>query len=484
MRSFRAQLTLRFTLAMTVTAVVLSIASVLTLRAILGRELRESILNVASIQAASVVDSPDGAMHFHEWELTPDEAASVQDLVQYAQVWSEGGQSLLRSQFMTEDLPLDRNALRESHAGDLVWREQRFAGADILSLYYSLARFGPAHDQHVIQVAAPLTARSAMVRRLSLFFALVSVVVAVASALGSWWLAGRVVRPVHEIMDQAEVIGAGSLDTRIEAYADSREYRRLVEVLNTMLGRIQDAFVAQTRFTADASHELRSPLTALRGEIEVALRKDRSPEEYRDVLESNLEEILRLGRITEDLLMIARAEAVGEVGPGGGEDAAAQHVPGGPDAARASPGEIVSTVIERLRPQAAYRQIALTAVTSRVRVTVPDTDRFARIVWNLVDNALKFSPVGSEVTVTLGSHAGTLVLTVEDTGPGLDDDPERLFDRFVRKDRARTPGAQDAGTGLGLSVVRAIVEGWGGRVEAANRAEGGARFRVEIPGEG
>jgi len=468
LRSFRFQLTLRFTLAMMLAVVLISTASVLALRSILYDELRESILSVASIQAASVVDSPGGQMHFHEWELTPDEAASVRELVSYAQVWSEGGQSLLRSQFMVRDLPLDRAALARADDGGLVWREQTFEGQGILSLYYPLSRFGPAHDRHVLQVAAPVTSREAMVRRLILFFAAASVVVTVASAAGSWWLADRAVRPVHEVIDQAEAIGAGSLDRRIRAYADTREYHRLVEVLNTMLERIQRAFDAQMRFTADASHELRSPLTALRGEIEIALRKERPREEYRRVLKSNHEEILRLTRITEDLLTLARVDA-GSLGEG--------------DAVMDA-GEVAERIVGRFRPRAEAKELDLSL---RVDADAPvslDPGLVGQVLWNLLDNAVKFTPPEGTVEVAVSASRKALEIDVLDTGPGLGDEPARVFDRFVRLDPARTPGQETSGTGLGLSIVRALVEGYGGRIDASNRPGGGASFRVRIPRDG
>lgn len=450
---------------MTVAVVLISAASLWTLRVILDRELNAAILNVASIQAASLVDSPDGAMHFHEWELTPDEAISVRDLIQYAQVWSEGGLSLLRSRFMTADLPLDRPALRQATEGELIWREQNFEGRPVRSVYYPLGRFGPPHDRHVLQVAAPLAPRDEMVGRLVVFFAALAGVVLLGSAAGGWWLAGRAVRPVHEVIDQAEEIGAGSLDHRIQAWSDTREYHRLVEVLNTMLDRIQHAFDTQTRFTADASHELRSPLTALRGEIEIALRKDRSAEEYRDVLESNQEEILRLSRITEDLLTLARADA-------GALD---------PRWETLDAHEFATRLAERFRHAAEQSGVTLQVEVERGGALLIDPGLVGQIVWNLVDNAVKFTPSGGRVAVRLTRTSDELHIAVTDTGPGLGPAPNRLFDRFFRADAARTPGGDTPGTGLGLAIVHSIVQGLGGSVEATNRPEGGARFQVVVP---
>src|SRR5688572_10856343 len=176
---------------MAVAVAAIGATSVIALRKLLDRELDASLLEVASIQAAAVTDPPTGEMHFHEWELTPSEAQSVRDLVRYAQIWSESGQSLLRSRFMTVDLPLDREALVEATVGGLVWREQTFEGVPIRSVFYPLSRLGQVHERHVLQVAAPVVARNALIARVTWAFLVLTLVVAVASFGGSWWLAGR-----------------------------------------------------------------------------------------------------------------------------------------------------------------------------------------------------------------------------------------------------------------------------------------------------
>ena len=465
--SFRFRLASRFTLAMGIAVLAISVASLFTLRAILDRELNASILSVASIQAASLADSPTGEMHFHEWELTPEEAGSVEDLLRYAQVWRGDGESLLRSRFMTEDLPLDTGALQRASAGDLTWTEGRFQDTDIRSVYYPLERLGELHERHVLQVAAPLTARNEMLVRVGGFLAGLVFLVLAASAVGSWWLAGSAVRPVRAIIDQAEAVEAGSLQKRIDAFADAEEYRRLVEVLNSMLQRLEDAFEAQRRFTADASHELRSPLTVMRGELEVALRRDRSPGEYRKVLVSTLEEVARLSRTTEELLTLARSDA-------------------GVISARVRPADVASLlerIVDHLRPRARAQEIDLDlAVPSLPRVLL-DPDLLEQVVWNLVENAVKYTPEGGRVTVEGRWAEGEIQLVVSDTGPGLGPDPERIFQRFYRADQARTPGTEEAGTGLGLSIVEALVQAQGGTVSAENRKGGGARFTVRIPAE-
>jgi len=279
---------------------------------------------------------------------------------------------------------------------------------------------------------------------------------------GAWWLAGRVVAPVRDITRQAEVIGATSLGRRITAHADTREYRRLVDVLNTMLDRIDAAFEAQRRFTGDASHELRSPLTALRGEIELALRRERSSEEYRRVLASALEEAERLGDLADELLTLARSDA-GEMEP------RRRHV------RLVAP---VQRAVDRLRFRAVAKKIDI-AMRGGDVAGFWDPELLERMAYNLVENAVKYTTPGGHVRLEIRAENGTAILDVADTGPGLREaDRGRIFDRFYRADLAR---ADSEGTGLGLSIVRAVARAHGGDVTAENRDEGGALFRVWLP---
>ncbi len=462
-RSFRTQLAWRATAVMAVALAAISTVSVVALAALLDRRIDASVLNVASIQAASVTDEPSGAMHFHEWELTPEEAGALSDLIQYAQVWRADGESLLRSRYMTSDLPLDSAALLRAAEGELVWTDGFFEGRHVRLLYYPLDRFGMAHERHVLQVAAPMGNRDQLLRRVGAFLALLTVLGTAAAYAGARWLAGRAVRPVHEVMDQAEEIRAGSLDRRIQAHADLQEYRRLLDVLNSMLGRIQGAFEAQRRFTADASHELRSPLTAMRGELEIALRRERSPTEYRRVLESTLEEAVRLGRVTEDLLILARSDS-------------------GALRGRPEPidlGEAVRSVVAKLERTAQGAGVGVDLELGDDLTAEVDPVLFGQVVWNLVENALEYSPRGGRVRLVVHKESDAVTLRVEDQGPGFPPEAAaRVFDRFFRADEAR---AHPGGMGLGLSIVKAVVDAHGGTVGAENRPEGGARVAATFP---
>jgi two-component system OmpR family sensor kinase len=465
-RSFRFRLAVRFTLAMLAGLTALSVLSFVAIRDVLDREINASLLNVASIQAATLTDAPSGAMHFHEWELTPEEAAQVRDLNRFAQVWSEDGRSLLRTRYITGDLPLDSAALRRAAAGRITWVESVFQGIPVRSLFYPLGRLGPRHGEHVLQVAAPLGTRNRMLKNALLFMLLLLVVVSGGTLAGSWWLAARAVRPIQEIIRQAENVRPGTLGRRIDAWADSREYERLVQVLNTMLARIDAAFEAQRRFTADASHELRSPLTAMRGELELARRRPRPAEEYERVIDSALEEVERLSRIAEDLLTLARSDAgVLQLRP-----------------RRIDLAATAARVTERLGLAASAKKIALVLRADEPAAALIDEDLVSRLLWNLTANAIKFTPAGGQVVVSVNPENGIVVLDVADTGPGV---PEsmlpQVFDRFFRADEARSSTAPSQGTGLGLAIVRAIADLHGAELSARNVESGGAKFTVRFP---
>jgi two-component system OmpR family sensor kinase len=459
-------LALRATATMASAMVVVSVVSLLALRFELNREIDATVLEVASIQAASLTDEDSGAMRFHDWALTPEEVDAVQDLVRYAQVWQADGQSLLRSQYMTTDLPVEPAYLAGAAAGEIVWTNGRYEDVPVRILYYPLERLGAVHERHVLQVAAPLRSRNAMLSRVGLFLGLLSAAVAGAVFGGAWWLAGRAMRPVHEVMDQAEAIGAGSLERRIHAYADTREYQRLVDVLNTMLDRIGSAFEAQRRFTSDASHELRSPLTAMRGELELALRRERDPSEYRRTLESSLEEVIRLSRITEDLLILARSDA-------------------GALVVRPEPLEVAGTVervVQRLRGKATAKGVALHAEAVGDTTAEVDPVLLGQAVWNLLENAIRFTPSGGRIRLTSRDEGHHVVLVVEDEGPGFPPDMlDRVFDRFFRADPARSRPEEASGTGLGLAIVKGVADAHRGTAEAANVPGGGARVTVHFP---
>ncbi|MFZ5625136.1 MAG: sensor histidine kinase [Gemmatimonadota bacterium] len=275
-------------------------------------------------------------------------------------------------------------------------------------------------------------------------------------------LAGRAVRPAREIAEQAEAITAGSLAARIQAHADTTEYERLVAVLNGMLERLDSAFAAQQRFVADAGHEIRHPVAVLRAALELALRRERSPEEYRRAIEDAAGQADRIGVLAEGLLTLARADA-GVLRP---------------ERTRQDLGELARSAARRFDTVAANRGITLTVRAAPVLASV-DVELVDRVLDNLLDNALKFTPAGGVVEVVVERDGGHAFVHVADTGPGVPVEyRSRLFERFFRADASRSP---EGGAGLGLAIAKGIAEAHGGDVLYQPREPTGSCFTLRLP---
>src|SRR5436305_418657 len=246
---------------------------------------------------------------------------------------------------------------------------------------------------------------------------------------------------------------------------ETNEYRGLVAVLNRTLERIDAAFNNQRRLTADVSHELRSPLTALRGEIEVALRAERSPRDYQRVLRSSLEEIDCLTVMSEDLLLITRAGA-GLLG--------ARRVPTDVNA-------LIRRELDGIRGRIEEKQLTVrTELDPALDSLALDPALAGRLLEELLDNAVKFAPHGGSVALATTAAEGGLRLTVENSGlPLAEDELAHLFEPFYRADQARTRGT---GTGLGLAVAAAVTSLHGGSIRAVNVPSGGVRLECALVG--
>ncbi len=461
-RSFRLHLALRVASAFSAALLLVALAVHLGLRTILLRGMDKALSSVASIQAGAIAQSPPGDMRLHEWRLTPEEAAAVQHVNWFVEVWDSEGRPRLRSGYLDLDLPVDTEAFLQAQSGALAYATQRWEAGRLRALYYPLDRIDPRHSGHVLEVASSIAPLTQTLRRVDVVLGS-ALLAAVMAAFGlAWSMAGHALGPVARITDQAEKLEGGKPGQRITAHARTAEFQGLVAVLNRMLDRIDGAFEAHKRFIADASHELRSPIAALRGHLEVSRRRERSQAEYREAIDVGLDEVLRLQALAEDLLTLARRDA-GVLQP------------------RIRPlalDELVGDVAASYRALAEAREIEVKIDLVTNVVAAGDSDLLRRLVRNLLDNAIKHTPRGGEVWLRIGCDGGTGWLEVADTGPGIA--PEHLphlFERFYRADSARE---RSSGTGLGLAIAQAIAEAHGGWLKARNRPRGGASFRFEF----
>jgi two-component system, OmpR family, sensor kinase len=280
---------------------------------------------------------------------------------------------------------------------------------------------------------------------------------------GGWFLAHRALLPVDRMTQAARKIGAGQLHARLDLSGTHDELDRLAETLNEMLGRLEAAFTEMRQFTADASHELQTPLTILRGEMEIALRSKRSGEEYVDVMKSALEEIERISLLVEGLLLLARSDA----GVLKMDQQAVDLI------------VVAEDVLDQLTPLARSKSVFL--VLGHVEpLEVPgDPVHLRRLLFNLVDNAVKYTPAEGTVKVSIDRGGEWAILTVADMGIGIPpEDRDRVFQRFFRSAEARSA---QGGSGLGLSIAKSIVEAHKGKIELDSLPEKGSAFKVYLP---
>jgi heavy metal sensor kinase len=285
----------------------------------------------------------------------------------------------------------------------------------------------------------------------------------IVAAAGGYLLARKSFAPVTRMSMQARQIGASTLDERIEIGDERDELGFLAATLNGLLERLQHAFESQRRFMADASHELRTPIAIIQGEADVALaRSDRSAADYRESIEVMQRAARKLTRIVQNLFLLARGDE-------GGYPVSKS---------RFYLGEVAGDCVRGLRSVAQSRGIEMTCSADDDIVIVADEELIQRLVLNLVENAVKFTPDGGRVDIAVEANGNLCSIRVTDSGAGiLPDDQPHIFERFFRVDRARSQG----GAGLGLPIARWIAELHGGSVRLERSGAGGSVFVAELP---
>ncbi|TLZ38823.1 MAG: HAMP domain-containing protein [Gammaproteobacteria bacterium] len=318
----------------------------------------------------------------------------------------------------------------------------------------------------IIQIAVSLGSWRTEVRKQFITDALTSAAILAAMFLLIWFVTAMSLRPVAAITRQAAHIGARNLDDRIPIAGAADELDELAKVLNAMLDRLADSMRRTAEFSADVAHQLRPPLTRVRARLDLLLRGE-IPASLRGEIEALGEEVVRLSRLCGHLLLLGRLEL-----PGG-----EAHLLG----ERIDLKEVAEELVEQCSPMAHERGLAL-----KIGAPVPAHVRGNRVLLveallNLIDNAVRWTPSGGTIRVSVDSNGREAVLSVADSGPGIPEaERERIFQPFYRMGETAVTHTS-AGSGLGLAIVRAIARTHGGRVELLSSAGPGAEFRVVFP---
>jgi two-component system, OmpR family, sensor kinase len=460
--SIRVRLTLWYGSALALILVLFAVALYL----VMSRALREQV-DASLEEAAAVAIRTLGEHRFGPFLIFEDLSQDFPEIAlldKFFQIFGPAGQVTIQSaNIQSREIPLSQTSFRASLDGKSTFESVKFEKGVPLRLLSVPIRHG---DQlvNILRVGTSLQPTERMLHRLLVGLYIASPVALLVSLVGGWFLAGRALRPVHAITQAAQRIAAGDWTQRIRTPHSNDEIGQLASTFNDMIGRLDVSFRQIRQFSADASHELRTPLTITKGETELALRRPRQAEDYRVVLESNLEEIDRMSRIVDELLFLSRAD-LGEI--------KLKMFPVQLD-------DLVGEIQQQALVLGKERNIHTVLEAIEPVVVQGDDLRLRELLLNLVDNAVKYSQEGQTVEISLSVVGNRGKLVVRDHGIGISpEDQGRIFDRFYRTDEARAHAAK--GTGLGLAICKWIVEVHHGTIEVQSAVHGGSCFTVFLP---
>lgn len=427
--------------------------------------LRHNLYDIADDTLEGQIDD---VRHFLEAQPKDASTAKLQEEVtetytlehsgDYLQILDEQGDWIYRSSFLQEhNLSLSPGQLLQP-----LYEDRRVGHRSFRFLSVDIEVYG---RRFVVQTGVPeddILRTLGLFKRYLLSFALL--VLLAASAVG-YWLSRRALAPVDALTRTARSISGANLGSRLERLNTGDELQRLSDTLNEMLTRIETAFLQVSQFTADASHELRTPISLIRTEAEITLRKSRDEAEYQEALRHILHEAERTSKLIEELLSLARADA--------GRESLDIH--------RLDLVETVRQTALNWRQAMASHQLRFTqSLTDRVLFIAGDKTAVSRLLNILLDNAVKYTPAPGSVELTLEEKEERAIITVRDTGIGIgDEDRPRIFERFYRADKARS--RELGGAGLGLAIAQWIVEQHRGSIAVLSSPGQGSAFIVELP---
>ena len=318
---------------------------------------------------------------------------------------------------------------------------------------------------NLVQVGTSLAAVQETLRNLKIFLFTAVPSVLILAALFARFMARRALKPISRIIDTAREIGQGQeLSKRIPVLKIKDELGQLALTFNEMMNRLENSFAQMRQFSSDASHELRTPLTVLKGQNELVLSKQRKLEEYQEVISSNLEEINYMSKVLEDLFVLSKSDE-NQVNL---------------DCKTVDLRALVEEVCKHAEVLAEEKNMEIVIAFLEPAEVKGDEVRLRQMVWNVLQNGIKYTQRGGELKISLQNEDEFVLLSVQDTGIGIPEaDVPLIFNRFYRVDKART--RDEGGSGLGLSICKQIAEAHKGKIEVESKLGVGTRFKIRLP---
>ena len=465
--TFRARLTRRWTAAFGVLLALANLAIYAAAHAYLHRDLDAKVRTVAATELASSTDRAE--IHLHE--LPTAALAEGEYADKFVQILEADGRVRLESQGLAGNPPLVApGVLAQALRGEAPLVDLEVGGRTGRAAVLRAQKDGRSYAVLVGLFADEVETQLA---RLASLLAMIWAVGLAVTALLGYRLASSALAPVVAITQRAARIARGDFSARLDPPPVEDEVGVMSRSLNEVLDRLHAALEANRRFAADASHELRGPLTAMAGEIDVTLKHSRSAEEYREALSVVRERLSALTSLTEDLILLVRAQE-------GGRATVLREVPLVPELRQA---------VARISALARAREVRVDLQRMPDLVAYADPRLLARVLDNVLTNAVQYNRRGGRVTIGGAVEdaapdewkTGSVTLTVTDTGPGIEPGlQERVFERFYRVDRSRA--RHTGGSGLGLAICREVLAVLGGDIRIAASGSDGTAFEIRVPG--
>ena len=338
-------------------------------------------------------------------------------------------------------------------------RRQSPPGTQTKGIYREISQRAPTGEN--IIVGCSTLPEQKELHRAAMNLTAVGILILLIGLAGGGWLVSRSLTPIASISEAAAGISAGDLSQRINVAETESELGRLAAILNSTFARLETAFAQQKQFVADAAHELRTPVSVILTQTQTTLTRERDAASYKQTVEACQRAAQRMRKLIESLLELARFDAGQEV----------------LQRAHFDFSKMISDCVEMVQPLADERGVKIRAELAPLEI-VGDAGRLGQVVTNLLTNAIQYNQPDGEVRLNLAGEAGLAVLTITDTGQGIEAQKlSRVFERFYRADASRTGG----NAGLGLPICQAIVEAHGGIIDAASEAGVGTTFTVRLP---
>lgn len=362
------------------------------------------------------------------------------------------------------DVPVAAEAVRKAREGGHSVETVRARGETAKTYQVRTIAVTVDGRTYVLQYGILLKRLHGPLDRLKLYLALCIAGTVFTAIAGGWLLASRSLQPMTDTARTLREIRSTALDRRLPERAVKDEMGSLTEAINSMLDELEQAFYHTQAFTADVAHELRTPLATLRCEVEVAVSRDRPADEYRAALASALEQIKDLSKSIEHLLFLAKADSSTSL----------------PDRTRVDLAATLNEVAEPFGMLAEAKGVGLSIDVAPDLVVEGKPEWLGTLFGNLLDNAVKYTPAGGSISMRARREDDCVAVRIEDTGAGMSDEEQgRIFDRFYRA--AKSHSRETGGVGIGLSIVRRIVDLHGGRINVQSKLGQGSTFEVMLP---